>query len=498
VSDQPSRTASAIAVAAVAASLLIAILLPPEAQAGRGLTIGFGNGYFQRDAATRSQWLDRAVNARAGMIKLDAAWWAIAPQRPADPTDPGSPEYDFHRIDNAVRDAKARGLAVLILVGGTPEWAQAPGRPAGLSVIAWNPDPSDFADFMRAVAARYSGNFDPDGSGPAETLPAVDAVEVWNEPNASGALSPQFDGKADVAAPIYRNMLNAAYDAVKAVDPEMLVVAGGTNPYGARPGGPYPPGLLLVPPVTFWQDVLCVHPVNRNPRSKHGSRTKVKTKFARTKGCPAPAKFDVLAHHPIDNTGRGPLAHGPLPGDVSTPDLGRITAILRGAERAGTTLPGTHPVWVTEFWWDSRPPNRLGARLGKQARWIEQSLYLFWKGGAETAINLLIGDTNQLTDVRSGYQSGPYFVDGRPKPALAAFRFPFVTSRLSRGTLEAWGKSPAAGELLIERRHRSRWSTVRKLNVERGSVFLAKLKLSGKQRLRATVGGTHSLLWKQS
>ena len=153
-------------------------------------------------------------------------------------------------------------------------------------------------------------------------------------------------------------------------------------------------------------------------------------------------KFDVLAHHPIDNTGKGPLEHGPLPGDASTPDLGRIVQVLRGAEKAGTTLPGTHPVWVTEFWWDSNPPNPSGANLATQARWIEQSLYLFWKAGASTAINFTVGDTNVRPNVHAGFQSGVYFQDGRPKPSLTAFQFPFVTQRLDKRHLEAWGKSP--------------------------------------------------------
>ncbi len=39
---------------------------------------------------------------------------------------------------------------------------------------------------MRAVAARYSGGFDPDGAGPAPPLPAVQALQVWNEPNLTG------------------------------------------------------------------------------------------------------------------------------------------------------------------------------------------------------------------------------------------------------------------------------------------------------------------------
>ncbi len=38
---------------------------------------------------------------------------------------------------------------------------------------------------------------------------------------------------------------------------------------------------------------------------------------------------------------------------------------------------------------------------------------------------------------------------------------------------------------------------VKKINVAQGAVFVAKLPLRGKQRLRAAVAGNQSLVWKQ-
>jgi hypothetical protein len=208
--------------------------------------------------------------------------------------------------------------------------------------------------------------------------------------------------------------------------------------------------------------------------------------------------FDVLAHNPIDNTGGGPLRHGPNRYDASTPDLGRVVAVLRAAERLGTVSGSRHPVWVTEFWWDSNPPNPTGAPLATQAHWLEQSLYLFWKAGADAAINFEFRDSAWAPDVRSGFQSGVYFLDGRAKPSLTAFRFPFVTERIDQRTLRAWGKAPEAGELRIQRRQGARWVTVTKLQVGTGAVFLSKLRLRGKLRLRAIVGSSTSVVWKQS
>ena len=486
-----------LALVGLAAALLAAVALPATALGARGLTTGFQSDYYQsNDASTRNVWLNRTVDAGAGIVRINVPWVTYGgpakPMNPADPNTYNTAPNDLSDIDNAVRDARAHGLDVMLVPNGAPPWAEGLGKPADAQAGSWRPNPADYADFIRALALRYSGSFTPPGQ---QALPPVQAIEVWNEPNTSGAISPQFEGKTDVAASIYRDLLNAAYDAVQQTNPRIQVITGGTDPYGDPPGGPYPPGIQRVRPVTFWQDVLCVQPVKS--KKKKGSKKPAKVKYVRTGGCSGPVKFDALAHHPIDNTGKGPLAHGPNIADASTPDLGRITQVLRGAEKAGTTLAGRHPVWVTEFWWDSKPPNPSGAPLVTQARWIEQSLYFFWKAGASVAINFVVGDTAVRPNVHAGFQGGVYFQDGRPKPSLTAFQFPFVTSRINRSTLEAWGKAPEAGKVLIQRKQGG-WKTIKRLSVGKGSVFDTRLKLPGKQLLRAKLGSRTSITWKQA
>ena len=410
---------------------------------------------------------------------------------PADPTNPASASYDFSSIDAAVRDARARGLSVLLTVLDAPTWAEGPGRPASADPGSWRPSATALADFMRAVAARYSGGFDPDGPGPAPPLPAVQALQVWNEPNLSQYLTPQYDGQTAASPGWYREMLNASYAAVKAVDPRMTVVTAGTAPYGDPPGG------IRVRPVEFWRQLLCVTPKSKKKkRKKHRKRAATST-LSQADACGGRAMFDVLAHHPIDTTG-GPTRSAINPDDASTPDLGRIVRVLRAAERAGTVLPGKHPVWATELWWDSNPPNSAGAPLGLQARWIEQAMYLLWKQGASVVINLVIRDsTGGPFDQKGGAHSGIFFANGQPKPSYVAFRFPFVASKTKAGTLRAWGKAPAGGKLLIQAKRGGRWRVVRRLAVRSGAVFTAGLGLRGSQRLRAKVAGNKSLVWRQ-
>ncbi len=485
--------------ALIALLLLVALAVPSIAAAKRGLETGFADPeeYQSGDAASTDLWMGRTADAAdAGIVRLAVEWYSIAPStRPADPTNPGSTSYDFSAIDGAVRAAANHGLKVLLTINHAPVFAEGAGRPASAPAGSWEPNPSDLADFAQAVAARYSGGFDPDGPAGQSALPAAYGIQVWNEPNSSDWLAPQFDGKRIVGAELYRSMLNAAYKSIKQVNPGMQVVVGGTDPYGDPPGGPYPPNVQRVRPVEFWDAVFCV----RQAKSKKGKKgKKKKLKFVRTAGCSSPALFDVFAHHPIDNTGGGPLRHGPSKFDASTPDLSRVVNVLRAAERFGTASGGHHPVWVTEFWWDSKPPNQVGAPLATQARWIEQSMYLFWKAGASAAISFQIADSTLRPDVHAGLQAGVYFNDGRPKPSLTAFSFPFVTDRINSRKLLAWGKAPAGGKLRIQRRQGSRWITVKKLGVSKGSVFTSKLTLRGKQRLRAIVSGRKSLVWKQA
>ena len=63
--------------------------------------------------------------------------------------------------------------------------------------------------------------------------------------------------------------------------------------------------------------------------------------------------------------------------------------------------------------------------------------------------------------------------------------------------MRAWGKAPAGGKLVIQRKRGKRWLAVKKLRVRQGQVFLTKLRLSGRYRLRAVVAGNRSLTWAQ-
>ena len=384
----PRAGRGARALSAVAAAALGLLVFAGSASA-KPFQTGFADPLFSSDdAGTRATWLDQARNARAKVIRIDVSWRSVAPAtEPSNPTDPSA--YDWGTIPAAVNDAKARGLKVLLTVSRAPDWAEAPGRPAGVQPGTWKPDAGKFGQFGRALAAQFGGD--------------VRHYQAWNEPNLWTFLNPQYEGRALVAADIYRRMLNAFYAGVHALQRNAIVVSAGTAPYGEPPGG------RRTRPLRFWRELLCL---------------KNRRKLKPTK-CPEKARLDALAHHPI-NTSGGPKRSAAHPDDVATPDVKKVVRTLRKAEKRHRVKPrGRHPMWVTEFWWETNPPDKCtGIPVRRQARWIKKALKSFKRQGARVAINFQIRDDpyQQSQCGRATFQAGAFFVDGSRKPAFRSFR----------------------------------------------------------------------------
>lgn len=459
------------------ACLTVALLLPPAtASAARPLELGFFDGAFT--GTSGASWLDRSAAAGADLVRIDIGWDAPnTPTRPAgfDARNPANAAYDFTRADAAIRTASQLGLRVLASFTGAPAWAEGPGRPADVSPGTWRPDPRALEDYGVALARRYSGRF-PDPANPGHVLPRVAAFQLWNEPNLNKYLTPQWVGDHTAAPAIYRAMLNAFYRGVKSVDPSALVVTAGTGPFGdPQPGG------MRIMPLRFWRDVLCLRQAGGGFRGT---------------GCRDPAHFDVLAHHPY--AWGSPETHALWPDDVAIPDLVKLTPLLRAAERSGDALPRIrHPLWVTEVGYNSSPPNPAGVPLAQHARWLEQTLHELWLEGVAVVVWNQVGD--QPPDSSYGYsttsQSGVFYLNGQPKPALRAFRFPLVAWRAGGSAVAVWGRAPIAGRLTIERRAGQTWRTVTTVEVRAHATFLARIARAGAISLRARVRDESSLVW---
>jgi hypothetical protein len=457
------RASRARLAAGAIALLSVTVALPPPAHAARGLTLGFGDPALSR--GDRAPALDRAVGAGGELVRIGVNWASVAPSPPLDAGNPADPVYRFADVDASVRAAAGRGFDVVLELGRAPAWAEGAGRPVGARPGTWRPEPGAYGQFARATARRYNGTFAPAGQA---VLPRVTRFQAGNEPNLSAYLTPQWDGTRLEAARIYRELLRSFFAAVKGVDPANRVITAGTAPYGEKPGGD------RTRPVTFLRELLCL---------RGGA------------GCDDPVPFDVLAHQPI-NAG-APSASADHPEDATTADIDRIRAVLRDAERRRTVTARSHPIWVTEFWWESDPPDDVyGVPERVHARYHAEALHLFWKQRVPVVLALqLADDPVQNGDPAGTFQTGLYFADGRPKKALTAFRFPFVAKRVRRGT-KTWGRAPQGGKLVIERRHGRRWRPVERTRVKEGGVFTERLRGGGRPRLRARVAGERSLPYR--
>jgi hypothetical protein len=464
--------AAACAASLAVLSVFAMLLCAAPAQAARPFTRALTDDVW---FDTGPQWVTNTTATGAGVVLLELDWASVAKSAPTDPTSPSDPQYSFSYIDPVISKLSAAGLSVALLITDAPRWAEAAGGPAQFEADgAWEPNATELGQFAEAVARRYSGTFD--------GLPRVRYYQAWAEANFDIHLAPQWTqsghGWEQTGPALYRNMLNAFYSGVKAANPTDTVITTGFGPYGDSPGScnvnEVGPGCRM-PPALFAQTLLCLQ----------GKKLK-------TTSCPNPAHFDAMAADPYEVG--SPTTKAAVADDISAPDLGKLSKPLKKAVSKGRALPrGKKPLWVTEFSYDSNPPNPGGVSLATQAKWLEQSFFIFWKEGVTTAVWYLLRDQT-ATFAQANYYSGLYFYNGAPKPALQAYQFPFVVMPDAKKVL-AWGISPASGSLTVQHQKGKSWKKVFTLHASAGGVFSHKVSSHLHGNFEATVNGQTSLVW---
>lgn len=455
----------------------------PRAEPARPFEIGFADSLFGTEDG--GVWAARTARAGADAVRVNLYWSLVAPNEPQHPRQPDDPAYDWQAIDRAVIAADSHGLDVLMTVLAAPAWAEGPRRPSFELAPAgtWRPDPGAYGDFAHAVAERYSGFHPvPDDLGGAGSLPEVDLFAAWNEPNITAYLAPQYAAGENVSPEIYARLLDAFYTEVKAVNPAAVVSTGGTAPFGD------PVAHRRTAPLAFWRGVMCLTPT-----------------LDKDLDCPIDQqpRFDILAHHPISYLS-SPAVHAAGTDDMTVADIGELGKALRAAEAERTIGPAetVHRMIVPEIWWESRPGERRGISARMQARYTALAMYLLWKRGVDGVWFLQVRDappTPGSGGKLSSYQTGIYTYGGRRKPVYSAIRFPLVTERIDRRSVLAWGRAPRSGtlRLQVQRRGHKRWRAVSRRRIGAGSVFASRIDVRGSDRVRARIGPTKSLPWRQ-
>ncbi len=372
----------------LAATLMAAAgLAVPAATASPHMLVGIydeGTTFFDDAIQTWARY--RAL--RTQVVRVNLYWGGklgVSKYRPFDGADPRDASYNWSLYDNLVQYAGANRIKVLFSITGTPRWANG-GRSS-------NRPPKNFNDlykFAYAAAARYSGTYTgQDG----RTLPAVRLWAAWNEPNNPVFLRPQFvkrGGKWVIqSARDYARICNAIYGGVHATMYRGEKVAcgvtaprGNNNPRSARPS---------VSPVAFL-----------TAAKKAGMRT-----------------FDAYAHNPYYGVPtETPTTRPPALGPGTAPTaitLANINVLIAAVGR----LYGPRHLWITEYGYQTKPSDFVfGVSWARQARYLTQAFAIARRNPRiDMMIWFLLRDQPDL----SGWQSGLMTVNGRRKPAYAAF-----------------------------------------------------------------------------
>jgi hypothetical protein len=404
-----------------------------------------------------------ARQAGASYARIDVSWRAVAPvTQPSswNPSDPNSPYYHWSSLDATVSAAHAHGVQPILDIVATPTWGFAAG--SKYQPGAWtggSPDITKLGQFATALASRYDN--------------IVKAYSVWNEPNFNRNFSPQD--------PVYyRNMVNAVADAVHAVDPTALALAGELAPF-KHPKTKSDPNNVIAP-ITWMQQMLCVSAT----APVHATCAK------------GSAHFDVWTHHPYSDT--GPFGHATVSGGVELGDLPKMTSLLKTAWTLGTiqTQSGqAPPFWVTEIGWSSNPPNRHGVPLKLETRWVAEAFYQLWKSGATLGTWFLLQDEPSSTPFQSGlYTISNSLSNAVAKPLLDPFTLPFVAYLKSGGKVQMWGRDATSDtqNVAIQRKVNGSWKTLATITSNNYGIFQAKLGLhaASSWTLRAQASGVNS------
>ncbi len=264
--------------------------------------------------------------ARAVQLTENAGFEWIRQQVPWKDTERADRTFAFDELDQVVESVHAKGKKLMLSVAKSPDFLTGRKDDNGLPN-----DPKDFGRFVEALAERYKGK--------------VQAIEVWNEQNLAvengGKVVPEDAGR-------YVELLKEAYTRIKAVDDDIVVVAGALSSTGVTQPD------IAVDDMTY---LKAMYDYDGGVIKKY---------------------FDAQGFHPASAANppdkKFPDDPGDAPGWNNHPThyFRHIEDVRAAMEEAGL---GDRKIWITEMGW-ATANNTPGYEYGQHVSFEQQATYL--------------------------------------------------------------------------------------------------------------------------
>lgn len=307
-----------------------------------------------------------------GLLQLAIPWNEVARSRPAAPRDPSDPAYVWPaEVDFAVREARRRGIEIVLLVAGTPAWAN-----GGRDFRHAPSDPGDYADFLEAAERRW---------------PSVDHWLIWGEPTKAANFQPLVPtsrtgvlrGAAAQGPRTYARLLDRAYGRLKRLSRQNLVIGGNAYTTGS------------VRPLPFLRSLKL--PDGRSPR------------------------MDLFGHNPF-SVRRPVLSQRPLGRGFA--DFGDLDTLAGWLDRYRVGRRRGLRIFVSEYSLPTDKPNRefnFYVTRRVQADWIATALRSVRRSRRIYTFGYLGLRDEPANATDDEVRRGLIDAQGRRKPAFASF-----------------------------------------------------------------------------
>ena len=393
--------------------VVLAAVAAPAAQASdrQLLIVQDNNAMLGQPDATAAQM----AALGADVVKMQLYWSDVAPTGPRKPagfdaSDPSS--YHWNTYPGAINAIIAAGMQPYVSIGGhAPRWATNGRGRAGTG----RPNAKEFGLFAEAVGRQF---------------PNVHIWSIWNEANLYSWLSPQRTRGVPQSPSIYRKLYLAGHAGLSATGHGGdRILLGELMPRGGNSS-------RKIRPLEFLRELVCLD----------GNYRQYRGQAARRRDCGNVGRIPTsgLAYHPYTLSG-GPGIHDG-PGDAAIGELSRVTKVLDALGRRGK-LPRKLPLWITEFGFQTRPPDPIfGVPLKRAAGFMDVSEFIAFRNPRIASYSqYTLQDEPPRSSGRefsrwSTWQAGLRFGNGKPKPYVyGAFRLPFLVRSLGPDVVELFG-----------------------------------------------------------